>query len=88
MGWQRVGQDLVTQKQAFFLPQHAYRWEALSALLRLNMPLTEISLKAHFLPLSWRNPVATHSSIPAWRIPWTEEPGGLQSTGLQRVRYD
>ena len=32
--------------------------------------------------------MATHSSIPAWRIPWTEEPGGLQSTGLQRVRHD
>ena len=32
--------------------------------------------------------VATHSSILAWRIPWTEEPGGLQSTGLQRVRHD
>ena len=29
--------------------------------------------------------MATHSSILAWRIPWTEEPGGLQSTGLQRV---
>ena len=32
--------------------------------------------------------MATHSSILAWRIPWTEEPGGLQSTGLQRVRHD
>jgi len=32
--------------------------------------------------------MATHSSILAWRIPWTEEPGGLQSTQLQRVRYD
>ena len=31
--------------------------------------------------------VATHSSILAWRIPHTEEPGGLQSTGLQRVRH-
>ena len=31
---------------------------------------------------------ATHSSILAWRIPWTEEPGGLQSMGLQRVGYD
>ena len=28
--------------------------------------------------------MATHSSILAWRIPWTEEPGGLQSRGLQR----
>ena len=33
--------------------------------------------------------MVTHSSIVAWRIPWTEEePGGLQSTGLQRVRHD
>ena len=32
--------------------------------------------------------MATHSSIPAWRIPWTEEPGRLQSTGSQRVRHD
>ena len=32
--------------------------------------------------------MATHSSIPAWKIPWTEEPGGLQSTGLQRAGHD
>ena len=32
--------------------------------------------------------MATHSSILAWRIPWTEEPGGLQSIGPQRVRQD
>ena len=32
--------------------------------------------------------MATHSSIFAWRIPWTEEPGGLQSTGSQRVGHD
>ena len=32
--------------------------------------------------------MATHSSIPAWRIPWTEEPGGLQSTGVQRVGHN
>ena len=32
--------------------------------------------------------MATHSSILAWRIPWTEEPGGLQSTGSRRVRHD
>ena len=32
--------------------------------------------------------MATHSSILAWRIPWTEEPGGLQLTGLQRVGQD
>ena len=32
--------------------------------------------------------MATHSSILAWRIPWTEEPGGLQSMRLQRVGYN
>ena len=32
--------------------------------------------------------MATHSSILAWRIPWTEEPGGPQYMGLQRVRHD
>ena len=31
---------------------------------------------------------APHSSILAWRIPWTEEPGGLQSTGSRRVGHD
>ena len=32
--------------------------------------------------------MATHSSILGWKIPWTEEPGGLQSMGSQRVRHD
>ena len=32
--------------------------------------------------------MVTHSSILDWRIPWTEEPGGLQSMGSQRVRHD
>ena len=42
--------------------------------------------------LSWEDPLeagmATHSSMLAWRIPWTEEPGRLQSIGSQRVGYD
>ena len=42
--------------------------------------------------LGWKDPVenrmATHSSILAWKIPWTEEPGRLQSMGSQRVRHD
>ena len=32
--------------------------------------------------------MSTHSSILSWRIPWTEEPGGLQSTGSQRIKCD
>ena len=42
--------------------------------------------------LDWEDPLekemATHSSILAWEIPWTEEPGGLQPMGSQRVRHD
>ena len=42
--------------------------------------------------LGWEDPLekemATHSSILAWRIPWTEEPGGLQSMGSQRIGHD
>ena len=42
--------------------------------------------------LGWEDPLekemVTHSSILAWRIPWMEEPGRLQSMGLQRVRHD
>ena len=42
--------------------------------------------------LGWEDPLekemATHSTILAWEIPWTEEPGGLQSMGLQRAGHD
>ena len=42
--------------------------------------------------LGWEDPLekemATHSSILAWKIPWTEDPGGLQSMGSQRVGRD
>ena len=46
---------------------------------------------AGLIPRSRRSPekgMATHPSVLAWRIPWTEEPGGLQSMGLQRVGRD
>ena len=42
--------------------------------------------------LDWEDPLekamATHSSTHAWKIPWTEEPGGLQPVGSQRVGHD
>ena len=48
--------------------------------------------KRHSSIPGWEDPLeegmATHSSILAWRIPWTEEPGGLQSMELQWVRHD
>ena len=44
------------------------------------------------ISLSWEDALeesmATHSRILAWRLPWTEEPTGLQSMGSQRVRHD
>ena len=52
------------------------------------------SLSTCYVPSPWRagknseKEVASHSSILAWRIPWTEEPGRLQSKGSQRVEHD
>ena len=47
--------------------------------------------KTWLLPLGQADPleegIGTHSSILAWRSPWTEEPGGLQSIGSRRVAY-
>ena len=53
-----------------------------------NLPaMWEIQVQS----LCWGDPLekgmTTHSSILAWRIPWTEEPGGLESMGLQRVGH-
>ena len=54
-----------------------------------NLPAMQ---ETWFRYLGWEDPLenkmATHSSILAWRIPSTEEPGGLQSMGLQRVGHD
>ena len=54
-----------------------------------NLPVMQ---EAEVWSLDWEDPLeegmATHSSVLAWRIPWTEEPGGLQSMGLQRVGHD
>ena len=54
-----------------------------------NLPAVQ---EAHIQSLGQEDPLekgmATHSSILAWRIPWTEEPDGLQATGLQRVGHD
>ena len=52
----------------------------------LAMQETQVQSLGQEDPLEKRQ--ATHSSILAWRVPWTEEPGGLPSTGPQRVRHD
>ena len=48
--------------------------------------LSDFTFTFHFHALE--KEMATHSSILAWKIPWTEEPGGLQSMGSQRVGHD
>ena len=57
-----------------------------------NLPEMQEAQEMQVQSLGWEDPLeegmATHSSILAWRIPWAEEPGGLQSMGPQRFRYD
>ena len=57
-----------------------------------NPPAMQEAQGTHVQSLGWEDPLekgmATHSSILAWEIPGTEEPGGLQSMGSQRVRHD
>ena len=48
--------------------------------------LSDFTFTFHFHALE--KDMATHSSVLAWRIPWTEEPGGLQSVGLQKVEHN
>ena len=71
--------------------------------VNLSLPLTSFLVaqkvkrlltvwETWFQSLGWEDPLekemATHSSALAWKIPWTEEHGGLQSTGSQRVGHD
>ena len=62
------------------------------ALVVKHLPAMQETQEMQFQSLSWEDPLeegmATHSSILAWRISWTEEPGGLQSMGSQRVGHD
>ena len=63
-----------------------YSWASLVAHMVKNLPAMQ---DTWVRPLGWEDPLeegmATHSSILVWRIPWTEEPGGLQFIGSQRV---
>ena len=61
-------------------------WAFLVAQMVRNLPAMQ---KTRVQSLGWEDPLekgmATHSSILTWRIPWTQEPGGLQSMGSQRA---
>ena len=66
-----------------------YSWASFVAELVKNLPAMQ---ETWVQSLGWEDPLekgkATHSSILAWRITWTEEPGRLQSMGLQRVGHN
>ena len=57
-----------------------------------NPPAVQETQEMHVRSLDWEHPLeeemATHSRVLAWKIPWTEEPGGLESKGWQRVGHD
>ena len=90
------GNDLDTDRQALLVRPLAFdlltKEQTAYAKKRLVDALEHYGwrLGTGFLstPLILEVGMATHSSILAWRIPWTEEPGGLQSMRLQRVRHD
>ena len=75
-----------------FLKKSALRWTYLVAQWVKNPPAMQEAQETHVQSLGWEDPLekgmATHSSILAWEIPGTEEPGGPQSMGSQRVRHD
>ena len=61
-------------------------WAAVHGVAKSQTRLSDLTLTFHFHELE--KEMATHSSILAWRIPGTEEPGVLPSMGLQRVGHD
>ena len=61
------------------------QWASLVAQMVKNLPAMLQETQAQS---SLKKGMATHSSILAWRIPWTEEPGGLQPMGSQRVGHN
>ena len=67
-------------------------WASQGAQILKNLPFKAGDTGDAGLIQGWGDPlekdVETHSSVLAWIIPWTEEPGRLQFMGLQRVRYD
>ena len=61
-------------------------WATVHAVVKSRTQLSDFIFTFHFYALE--KEMATHSSILAWRIPGTEEPGGLPSLGSHRVRHD
>ena len=71
---------------------HTSSWGAWTSLVAQMVKRLSTMQETGVRPLGWEDPLekemAIHSRTIAWKIPWTEEPGGLQSMGLQRVGHD
>ena len=68
---------------------YTYLWAPLVAQMVKNLPaMQEIQVQSLGQEVPLERGMATHSSILAWRIPWTAEPGGPRSMGSQRVGHD
>ena len=82
------GSEEVTNLQIYLL----YIWGFPGGSVGKNPPTMQEPQETWVQSPGWEDPLeegmATHSSILAWRILWTEEPGRLQSRGLQRVEYN
>ena len=61
-------------------------WAAVHGVAKSRIQLSDFTVTFHLHALE--KEIATHSSTLAWRIPWTEEPGGLPSMGLHRVGHN
>ena len=72
----------------FSLRNYVIAWPSQVEIVVKNMPANAGGIRDGGLILPLEERMATPSSILAWRIPWTEKSGGLQSTGLQRIGHD
>ena len=79
------------------LPKYNMKWLYLGGTFRASLVAQTVKnplamWETWVQSLGWEDPLeesmATHASTFAWRIPWTEDPGGPQSMGSQRVRHD
>ena len=69
-------------KDLFIISGEFSKW------LRIHLQMQEMRVQSLGQEDSPEEEMATHSSVPAGKIPWTEEPGRLQSVGSQKVRHD
>ena len=77
------------QKTDWYGPPNATgKWTILQEIISVTVPRFKMQKKSINKSRSMEKAKATHSSTLAWKIPWTEEPGGLQSMGSLRVGHD